>query len=237
MASSMWRRSFGIIWRLIGILLALPLLITAVYFCVAYLAVLFPANAQQANEERPINAFVISNGMHTDFVFPVRSPAIDWTTTFPAKDFVAPLPTSGYVAIGWGDREFYLNTQNLSDITASRALGALAGGHRTLIHATYLPDLNFSTRLYKLPLSVAQYASLIRYVRQSLVLTPSGQSIAVPGRHYGQQDAFYEAGGSYSLFETCNTWIGQGLQQAKVKVSPWTPLDSLVVWHLQQARP
>ncbi|MDB5816283.1 MAG: hypothetical protein JWN23_3400 [Rhodocyclales bacterium] len=217
---------------LIGIVLALPLMAAIFYFCVAYLLVLFPANRQQTNDDKTIDAFVISNGMHVDFVFPVKSSAIDWTTRFPMKDFIAPPPHPAYIAIGWGDREFYLNTQNLSDITASRAFGALAGEHRTLIHVDYLPNLNFGTRIYRLPLSPMQYASLIRYVQRSLMLSPIGQGIPVPNRHYGSLDAFYEATGSYSLFNTCNTWVGDGLRQAGIEVSRWTPLDSQVVWHL-----
>jgi hypothetical protein len=55
----------------------------------------------------------------------------------------------------------------------------------------------------------------------------------VPGQHHEADDAFYEAKGSYSLFTTCNARVGRGLRQAGVKVSPWTPLASQVVWHLR----
>ncbi|MDB5800074.1 MAG: hypothetical protein JWL63_1013 [Rhodocyclales bacterium] len=211
----------------------MPLVAAALYFLAAYLMVLFPANALQDQDNKTIDAYAISNGVHVDFVFPVKTSIFDWTTSFPTRDFLAPPASPAYIAIGWGDREFYLNTQNLSDITAGRAFGALAGGHRTLLHVNYLPNLNLSTRLYKLPLSARQYASLIGYVHGSLALASDGQSVVIPGRHYGALDAFYEARGSYNLFDTCNTWIGKGLQQAHVKVSRWTPLDSLAAWHLQ----
>jgi uncharacterized protein (TIGR02117 family) len=220
-------------------LLLLPVIAAALYFGVAFMLLLFPANShnsQQNTDGKMVDVFVISNGVHADLVFPVKSIAIDWRTTFPLKDFAAPPPDPTYIAIGWGDREFYLNTQTLSDLTAGRALGALAGGHRSLVHVNYLPDLAFGKRLYKLPLSATQYSSLIAYVRSSLLVSPDGQSLVIAGRRYGPLDAFYEARGSYSLFNTCNTWIGRGLAQAGVKVSHWTPLDSMVLWYLQPAQ-
>ena len=59
-----------------------------------------------------------------------------------------------------------------------------------------------------------------------------GRAIAVAGAHYDDNDVFYEANGQYSMVNTCNTWLGDGLRRAGVPMSRWTPLDTLVVWHL-----
>lgn len=221
---------------LLAVLLAI-LLAVIVYFGCAFTALLFPANTRQEKGDLSINAYVISNGAHTDLLFPVKSTLFDWTRMFRLSDFSAAPATPRYIAIGWGDREFYLNTQNIADITFSRAAGALLGGHRTLIHVNYLSDLNFPTARYALPLTTLQYQSLIRYVQHSTVLQADGAATVIPGRHYGSQDAFYEARGSYSVFNTCNTWAGRGLLQAGAMVSRWTPLESMVVWHLPPSRP
>lgn len=143
-------------------------------------------------------------------------------------------PDAEFIAIGWGDREFYLNTPTWADLTASRAAGALLGGKRALIHVSYLQRGQLQNGAYKLPLSQTQYAQLVDYVRAAL---PSGQAIPIAGAHYGDNDAFYEAEGGYNLFETCNTLTGRGLRQAGVTVSRWTPFDFNVVWHLQPATP
>lgn len=34
---------------------------------------------------------------------------------------------------------------------------------------------------------------------------------------YGINDAFYDAKGKYSFFETCNTWANDGLKEAGQK--------------------
>jgi uncharacterized protein (TIGR02117 family) len=160
--------------------------------------------------------------------------AIDWLQVFPLKDFRAPPPDAEFVAIGWGDREFYLNTPTWGDLTASRAFGALSGGNRALVHVSYLRREQLARGAYALPLSQAQYAQLVGYVRAAL---PQGQATPIAGAHYDNQDAFYEANGGYNLFETCNTWTGRGLRQAGVEVGRWTPFDFTVTWHLRAATP
>ncbi|MFZ1891075.1 MAG: DUF2459 domain-containing protein [Formosimonas sp.] len=105
----------------------LGLALIAVYFVIAFLLVLFPENIHQRASESSIEAYVRSNGVHTDVVLPIRSADVDWTVYFPMTDTqTAPLDAA-YIAIGWGDKEFYLNTPNWSDLTLSRALSALSG--------------------------------------------------------------------------------------------------------------
>jgi uncharacterized protein (TIGR02117 family) len=210
------------------------LLVPLAYLGVAFAMLFFPAHQQASAGDSTTNAYVITNGLHTDLVFPVRTTQFDWTTVFPTRDFPAHPVSPTYIAIGWGDREFYLHTQNISDITLTRALGALSGAHRTLLHVDYLADINFAER-YALPLTEAQYASLIRYVLQSTMQRPDGSAVVIASQHYGALDAFYEARGSYSAFRTCNTWTGAGLRQAGITVSSWTPLDFMVTWHLRKS--
>jgi len=218
-----WLRRIAL--TLLGLLLAITL-----YVAVACALVFLPANAKPPAEPATVEAWVLSNGVHTDLVFPVRSATVDWLQLFPLSDFKAPPPDAEFVAIGWGDREFYLHTPTWGDLTAARAFGALSGGNRSLLHVTYLQRAQLRRGAYKLPLSQPQYAQLVAYVRATL---PSGRATPIAGAHYASDDAFYEAQGSYHLFETCNTWTGRGLRQAGVTVSRWTPFDFNVTWHLQ----
>lgn len=222
-----WLRRMAL--TLLGLVLAVGL-----YVAVACALVLWPANAKPAAEAPAVEAWVLSNGVHTDLVFPIRSATIDWLQLFPLADFRAVPPDAEFIAIGWGDREFYLNTPTWGDLTAARAFGALSGGNRALMHVSYLRRTQLRTGAYRLPLSHAQYVQLADYVRASL---PSGRATPIAGAHYGNDDAFYEAEGGYHLFETCNTWTGRGLRQAGVTVSRWTPFDFNVVWHLEPATP
>ncbi len=213
-------------------LLLIPIVLAAAYFSIAYGLLLLPANTAPQAGTIAVNAYVHSNGVHTDFVFPLRAEGVDWSLAFPAEHLAQAPVGATYVAIGWGDREFYLNTPRWRDLTAMRALQALSGSGRSLLHVSYLRPSDLQEGTYALPLSAKQYASLVKHVDTALVRAGTGQGVSVPGQHYGAHDAFYEARGSYDAFTTCNVWVGRGLRQAGVKVSAWTPLASQVVWHL-----
>jgi len=163
----------------------------------------------------------------------MKSAGMDWGEKFPPADFSRVPAAADFVAVGWGDREFYLHTREWKDLTVGRALGALSGMHGALLHVTYLRKADFLDYAYALPLSKAQYAKLVAYVVAAAVQR-KGRLQHVPGA-YTAQDAFYEANGTYHLFQTCNTWIGSGLREAGVKVSRWTPFDQQVVWYLRKA--
>ncbi|WP_266158274.1 TIGR02117 family protein [Dyella silvatica] len=223
------------LFKWMGWLFAVPVGLIAGYLLAAFALPFFPAN-RDAPVAHDVEAYIVSNGVHTDFVFPARSAAIDWSTIFPAEDFSAMPADADFIAIGWGDREFYLSTPHWSDLTAARAFNAMLGRDHALLHVEYLSAAELQTDVYRLPLSQAQYASLIHYVLDTAQLAGS-HGVNVPDAHYGKYDAFFAANGRYHLFNTCNNWIGRGLLQAGAKVSRWTPLDANVRWHLQPGGP
>ena len=51
-----------------------------------------------------------------------------------------------------------------------------------------------------------EYAALARFILSDLPRGPDGQTLRIPAPGFGAYDAFYEAGGLFSLFNTCNTW-------------------------------
>jgi uncharacterized protein (TIGR02117 family) len=207
----------------------------AAYFLTACALVLFPAAAREHSGTPAVNAYVLSNGVHTDLVFPINAEGVDWSQAFPLQHLQKIPVDAAYVAIGWGDREFYLHTPRWRDLTARRALQALSGSGRSLLHVTYLRQSDLGQGAYALPLSKGQYLTLVKHVATALLRSGSGPGVNVPGQHYGAHDAFYEARGSYNLFTTCNVWTGLALREAGVKVSVWTPLASQVTWHLRAA--
>ena len=164
-------------------LVLLPIGLAAVYFAVAYALVLWPVGSHERTEPTAVNAYVHSNGVHTDFVFPLHAPGVDWELTFPAGHFPKIPADAAFIAIGWGDREFYLNTPRWQDLTVSRALQALSGSGRSLLHVTYLRQSDLLEGSRPLPLSATQYASLMKYIDATLVRSESGQGVNVPGQH------------------------------------------------------
>ena len=208
--------------------------LVALYVGAAATLMWWPVNTKGASELPRIEAYVLTNGVHTDLVLPVRSATIDWRTHFGPQDAKAPPPEADFVAIGWGDRDFYLHTPTWADLTLRRAVGALFGANASLLHVTWLTRAQLRHGAFAMPLSERQYLALAAHVHDSL---PVGRAVALPGAGYGTNDAFYEAVGSYNLFETCNTWTGRGLRRAGVPVSRWTPFDFNVVGQLPPAEP
>jgi hypothetical protein len=63
--------------------------------------------------------YALSNGVHTDLVFKVDQ--LDATFR---NQLAAPLGIKPYVAIGWGDKGFYLHTPSWAELKLSTALRA-----------------------------------------------------------------------------------------------------------------
>ncbi|MES2068835.1 MAG: TIGR02117 family protein [Pseudomonadota bacterium] len=219
--------------KLAGLLLLLPVASLLAYIAIAYVLVLFPLNSRPSGTATTVEAYVLTNGVHTDLVFPLKTATIDWERYFPKKHFIAVPATAAYIAIGWGDRDFYLYTPEWKDLTVARAVGAITGQHASVLHVTYLSEEDLRRHAYRLSLGEENYRALISYVLASAA-TIDQQLLPVANAHYSPQDAFYEAHGTYSLFNTCNTWAGTGLQRAGARVGWWTPFDTLVTWHLPQ---
>lgn len=220
--------------RCLAGLLLVPLTLAALYASASLAFMLWPANAGRTTAPPAVEAWVFSNGVHTDLVLPIRNAAVDWASVFPPGDARAAPADAQFIAIGWGDREFFLHTPTWADLTARRAFGALLGGNRALLHVQWLHRPLPGKALRPLPLSQADYAALVGHVRDAL---PQGRATPIPAAGYAQNDAFYEALGGYNAFETCNTWTGRGLRRAGVPVSRWTPFDFNVVAHLPAPQP
>ena len=216
--------------RALALALALPLL----YLAAACAAMLWP-HGGAGDDDAPagIEAYVISNGVHTDIVMPLAAAGIDWRAHFPPADARAAPADAAFVAIGWGDRAFYLNTPTWADLTLRRAVDAALGRNAALLHVTWLTRAQMPPgATWRVPLSRPQYQRLADDLRAML---PGGRAVRVAGAGYADNDAFYEATGRYHLFETCNTWTGRLLRRAGVPVAAWTPFDFNVTWRLERA--
>ncbi|HBO38902.1 MAG TPA: hypothetical protein DD638_09600, partial [Pasteurellaceae bacterium] len=56
-----------------------------------------------------ITIYLLSNGVHTDLVMPSKTEQKDWTSVFAAENTLGGLPEQ-WIAVGWGDKGFYLET-------------------------------------------------------------------------------------------------------------------------------
>ena len=215
--------------RVLGYLLLVVVSAPLVYVAVAFALMALPAHRDWRPAPQPVDAYLASNGVHVDFVFPVDSEVVDWLALFPLHHFPLFDGEPQYIAIGWGDREFYLTTPHWRDLRAGTALRALSGTNPSLLHVSYLRDIDQLFQVRRLAISAGEYASLAGFVRARLA-APETAAQPVAGFRYGPNDAFYPAAGSYSLWYTCNNWIGEGLRRAGIRTSVWTPFAANVFY-------
>ncbi|MCA8829366.1 TIGR02117 family protein [Hymenobacter pini] len=181
--------------------------------------------------ENTVEAYILSNGVHTDLVVPVRSAQIDWTQLVPYTDTPAADSSMQFIGFGWGDKGFYLDTPTWAELKPSTAVKAMFWLSTTAMHTTFHHRPTVGPDCVQLRLSKAEYARLITFIRNSFQLDAQGQPQHIQGHSYGQHDAFYEAKRTYNLFYTCNTWANNGLKVAGQKAALWTPFDFGIFWH------
>ena len=214
-----------------GFRILLYLVVTIVAFILFYFTCAFICARISVNEDvskvGKIKVYVKSNGVHTDVVVPVKTTIIDWESVFPYRNTKGKDTTSQLLALGWGDKGFYLNTPTWGDLTFKTVFNALFGLSTSALHTTYLDTIKESSTCKKICMSTKEYALLVRYIQNSIRKTKKGTSIFIPTNAvYGTNDAFYEAKGSYHLFSTCNTWTNRALKYSNKKACLWTPFDT-----------
>jgi len=216
------KNAFKILLKLVLFLLGLILL----YVIIAYLLSLITIE-KEANTKPEVEIFILTNGVHTDIVMPVKSEQIDWSQQIQYKNTQAADSTYQYIAMGWGDKGFYLETPEWSDLKASVAFKAASGLSSSAIHATYYKQMKLGNDCKSMLISKEQYQRLITYITNSFQKDASGNFIPIiTDANYGKTDAFYEANGSYSIFKTCNSWANTGLKACGQKCCLWTATDS-----------
>jgi len=212
--------------RFSALILASFVLVVLTYLLFAYLLARIPieGESQQGND---ISVYLLTNGVHTDIVVPAKSSLHNWTNEVKYTDTRSNDTTNQYLAMGWGDKGFYLETPTWADLKASVAFKAATGLSTTAIHATFHSQLKLGDSCRKINITAAQYRKLISYIKNSFQTDQNGHFINIKtNANYGDTDAFYEAKGSYSMFHTCNTWVNNGLKATGLKSCLWTPFDT-----------
>lgn len=217
--------------KITGLVLAafvgLLLLYLAVAYCLSRIAV--NKNVASKNE---VTIYILSNGVHTDIVVPVTSEEIDWSNSVKYDDTRGKDSTARYVGFGWGDKGFYLETPTWADLKFSVAFKAAFAMGTSAIHATFHRHITESEKCKKILISKAEYKKLVHYIKESFQTDDQGNFMPIAtNANYGNNDAFYEAVGSYNLFYTCNTWTNNALKACDQKASLWTPFDTGIFYH------
>jgi len=207
-----------------------------IYFLFTSLLGYIPVNRSFVSSESGIEIFIISNGVHTDMVLPISSELIEWNTVIPYEDFRPFWKLAEYIAFGWGERGFYINTPEWKDLKIKTALKALFIPSESVMHVTLAPIPIESDYCRKVIISKEKYTLLIEYILSSFKMSDDQLAIRIPHPGYSKYDLFYESEKKFHLFKTCNSWTNAGLKQAGIRTSLWTPFDKPILYHLARIK-
>lgn len=225
----MLKKSFKFLgWTLFGIFTFLALYVTAVLL-ISRITV--NSTIDKIDEQNAIPIYILSNGVHTDIVVPIVTEVKDWRKEIQFDQTESNDTLAKFVAFGWGDKGFYLDTPEWSDLKVSTALKAIFGVSSSAMHTTFFKQLREGEDCKRILVSKENYQKLVNYISESFNNPENPEWIE--GHSYGKKDAFYEAKGSYSLFYTCNTWANCALKAANQKASLWTIYDKGIFCHYQ----
>lgn len=209
-------------------------LFLGIYVLAALLIPFIPVNKDKDyRSPNDLTIYIMSNGVHTDIVLPVKTQWMDWTKYISYADTDLKDTSYSYVGIGWGDKGFYLQTPTWADLKFSVAFKAMTGLSSSAIHATFYRNIIPDSSTVAINISKEDYGHLVQFITTSFDFNEQGNSIHIPSVNdgYGDMDAFYEAKGSYNLFYTCNTWSNNALKAANQKAALWTLLDKGIFRH------
>ncbi len=206
---------------LLGLLLA-----TGVYLLAAFVLSRISIAAAPGTKKE-VDIYIFTNGVHTDLVLPAKNGQLNWMDFVSPANTVANDTTAQFIAFGWGDKGFYLETPTWADLKWSTAFKAAFWLSTAAMHVTYYQQMQEGSDCRKISISRAQYARLVHFIKSSFKTNAAQRPVFIKtNANYGLSDAFYEAEGRYSLLYTCNTWANNGLKSCGQKACVWTIFDT-----------
>ena len=169
-----------------------------------------------------VEIYILTNGVHTDIVLPIKSINHDWSNFISSSNTKHPEINYDLVSFGWGDKGFYLKTPTWAELKFSTAFKAMFGLSATAMHVSYYKELQESENCKKILVSNATLQKLIAEIKKSFA---QSKPIAIPNAYYSNNDCFYDAVGTYHLFQTCNTWTNTTLKKSGLPACLWTAFD------------
>lgn len=219
--------------RTILILISGFLGLLVIYLFIALILSIIPVNKNASkSKQQDITIFLLSNGVHLDIVVPKVNIIKDWREDLQIYSFTD--EQVNLVAFGWGDRNFYLNTPEWSDLTFSTAFSALFLKDSSAMHVSYFRYLTDDKHCRKVNISNEQYHTLVKFIENSLSRNKMGSTIRIENAGYSPFDQFYEANRTYHLFYTCNTWTNCALKTSELRACLWTPFDRGILWQYRK---
>jgi uncharacterized protein (TIGR02117 family) len=216
--------------------LFLKIILTLCFLIIIFLTAghYFSVSGADVNKDDEVyHIFVTDNGVHTSIVMPVISGEYDLHDYIPEEKLREENSRPyNYYAFGWGDKEFYMNTPDWSDLELSIALQAMLWPTQSVIKVSGYYILGEDEYTVKVNLSEEAYKILYDFLIDSFDKTEDGD-LQYVAEGYGRRDAFFKARRKYHLFFTCNNWTAIGLRRAGLPTPLYPVFSSSIIHHLR----
>ncbi len=197
-----------------------------IYLLFAFILSIWSTNPKKITCTQKQSIYLITNGVHLDIVLEKSQINTDFFSQL--KDF----NTSNYIAFGWGDKGFYLNTPEWADLKFGTVLNAMFLKSETVMHITRLDKKR--NDFVKIDICETQLKKLVAFIEHSFQVDEYLKPIEIKGKGYSKQDDFYEATGSYNCIKTCNEWVNEALKVSEIKTSLWSPFDLGILYQVNR---
>lgn len=189
-----------------------------------------PVNPDQSKEPNEYTIYITLKGVHSDFIFPIRNELKDWGKDLKLTSEFAQDSSRNFLAMGWGEKNFFMKTKEWSDLTVGTALKTTFGFGTGAMHLIQRTEPKKTEEgIFEIKLSKKEYLDLCQYVEDSF-LKKNNQLSRITKHPYSKYDFFYDSGVPYSLCYTCNSWTNDGLKTGNQKACLWTPFtDGLLI--------
>jgi uncharacterized protein (TIGR02117 family) len=199
-------------------------LIVVSFFLLCVFLALIPVEKEKTEEPKLVSIYFMQSGVHTDLILPVHHKIQNWDALFPYENNKVYDTTFNWIGIGMGDKRFFLTTPSFNDLTLSTAFRGAFGLSGAAIHAYYHYEIPIDRPTIKLKITENQYRRLCRYIKRTIRFKnnkPVLLESTVEGTTF-DYDRYYDAKGAYSVLNTCNSWVNEGLKSSGQRGCYWT---------------
>lgn len=205
-----------------------------VYQILIFLLSAIPVNKDFTPADNGIEIIVGTNNVHTEIIMPVETELYNWRELIPLEHFDGVDTSYQYIALGWGDKGFYINTPTWEDLTLGIGLNALLLPSEAAIHVTLIPTPPRDSPNYvSVRITENQYQRLLNYILPYFRLDDNGEVIPIPDAAFLYNENYFEALDQYTFLNTSNNWTNRALKKTGIRTALWSPLDAPIMIQLQ----
>jgi uncharacterized protein (TIGR02117 family) len=215
------------LWTALRAIVGWPMLFIGIYVVAALAGSRIPANSDWRQPKEGIEIFVETNGVHVSLIVPMSAAGEDLSDLIRPEHLVNRDLYGTHAMIGWGHGRVYRNARTWGDVNSLDIASAIVGSDFSTLHIYHLIDPEVLPHRKALRISPQQYRIIIRQIRATFRLSERGESSVHPA--YGPDNLFYDSNGHYSAIHTCNSWTGDILRNAGVRIGVWTPMPGGVM--------